>query len=75
MVRAKLLRPAAAAVENPTPGIVFVHGFQNNMETSDAYSIELARRGFVVLSIDAIGRGNSGIPGDLHEPDFDHTFG
>lgn len=28
-----------------------------------------------MLSIDAIGRGNSGIPNDQDEPDFDETFG
>ena len=38
--------------------------------------IELARHGFVVLNIDAIGRGNSGIPGrDPKAPGFDRTFG
>jgi len=74
-VRAKLLRPVEATSDNPMPGIVYIHGYQNNRETSDAYCIELARRGFVVLSIDAIGRGNSGIPGDPDAPDFDETYG
>jgi len=57
-VRAKLLRPADATQDNPMPGLVYIHGYQNNRETSDAYCIELARRGAVVLNIDAIGRGN-----------------
>ena len=35
----------------------------------------MARRGFVMLCIDAIGRGNSGIPNDLDDPDFDETYG
>ena len=74
-VRAKLLRPVEATESSPAPGIVYVHGYQNNRETSDAYAIELARRGFVVLSIDAIGRGNSGVPGDPDEADFDETYG
>jgi dienelactone hydrolase len=74
-VRAKLLRPVDATAEDPVPGIVYVHGYQNNRETSDAYAIELARRGFVVLSIDAIGRGNSGVPGDPDGADFDETYG
>jgi len=74
-IRAKLLRPLSAGQSNPAPGIVYIHGYQNNRETSDAYCIELARRGFVVLEIDAIGRGNSGIPGNLDDPDFDHTYG
>jgi pimeloyl-ACP methyl ester carboxylesterase len=75
LVRAKLLRPVSATQDNPAPGIVYIHGYQNNRETSDAYCIELARRGFVVLNIDAIGRGNSGIPNDPDAPDFDETYG
>jgi pimeloyl-ACP methyl ester carboxylesterase len=74
-VRAKLLRPVSATHDNRAPGIVYIHGYQNNRETSDAYCIELARRGFVVLNIDAIGRGNSGIPNDPDASDFDDTYG
>ncbi len=74
-VRAKLFRPVAATPDDPQPGIVYIHGYQNNRETNDAYCIELARRGFVVLNIDAIGRGNSGIPNDVDAADFDETYG
>lgn len=74
-VRAKLLRPVEATAQNSLPGAVYVHGYQNNRETSDAYCIEMARRGFVMLCIDAIGRGNSGVPGDPDNPDFDETYG
>ena len=74
-IRAKLLRPNGATPDNPMPGVVYIHGYQNNRETGDAYAIELARRGFVVLNIDAIGRGNSGVPGDPSEKDFDVTYG
>ncbi len=74
-IRAKLLRPVGATQSTPMPGIVYIHGYQNNRETSDAYCIELARRGLVVLEIDAIGRGNSGEPGDPKSPDFDKTYG
>lgn len=74
-VRAKLFRPSAASAENPLPGVVYIHGYQNNRETGDGYCIELARRGAVVLTIDAIGRGNSGEPGDPSAPDFDPTYG
>jgi pimeloyl-ACP methyl ester carboxylesterase len=74
-IRAKLFRPVRATQNDPVPGIVYIHGYQNNRETGDAYCIELARRGFVVLNIDAIGRGNSGIPNDVNDPDFDETYG
>ncbi|HEY9077744.1 MAG TPA: CocE/NonD family hydrolase [Anaerolineaceae bacterium] len=73
LVRAKLLRPSDSGAAYP--GVVYIHGYQNNRETSDAYCIELARRGFVVLEIDAIGRGNSGNPNDPKDPDFDGTYG
>jgi len=74
-VRAKLLAPEKATPENPVPGVVYIHGYQNNRETGDAYCIELAKRGFAVLNIDAIGRGNSGIPNNPTDPDFDASFG
>jgi dienelactone hydrolase len=74
-VRAKLLRPVEATEKNPMPGVVHIHGYQNNRETGDAYCIELARRGFVVLNIDAVGRGNSGLPNDPKDPTFDKTYG
>ena len=74
-IRAKLFRPVSVTSDNPSPGIVFVHGYQNNRESGDAYNIELAKRGFVVLGIDAIGRGNSDIPNDQEDPDFDDNFG
>lgn len=74
-VRAKLMRPVGATEKTPMPGAVHIHGYQNNRETGDAYCIELARRGFVILNIDAIGRGNSGMPNDPRDPDFDVTYG
>jgi dienelactone hydrolase len=75
LIRAKLFRPRMAVPKNPSPGIVYAHGYQNNRETSDAYCIELGRRGFVVLEIDAIGRGNSGLPNNPKDPGFDKTYG
>jgi hypothetical protein len=74
-IRAKLFQPRAVTEQAPGPGVVYIHGYQNNRETADPYAIELARRGIVVLSIDAIGRGNSGEPNDPDAPDFDPTYG
>lgn len=74
-LRAKLLRPVEATADNPLPGAVYVHGYQNNRETSDPYCIEMARRGAVMLCLDAVGRGNSGEPGDPDGADFDETYG
>lgn len=75
IVRAKLFRPRDASQDKGMPGVVFVHGYQSTRESSDPYCIELARRGFVVLNIDALGRGNSGLPGREQDPGFDDTYG
>jgi pimeloyl-ACP methyl ester carboxylesterase len=37
-----------------------MHGYQNDKNVQDPFSIELARRGFVVLAPDALGHGDSG---------------
>jgi hypothetical protein len=74
-VRAKLFVPVGADRNNPVPGMIYIHGYQNNRETGDAYSIETARRGIAVLNIDAIGRGHSGLPGEPDDPGFDPSYG
>ena len=38
-----------------------LHGYQNDHETSSAFAIELARRGFVCLSLDEYGHGSTEI--------------
>ena len=75
MVRGKLFRPEVVSEENPAPGVVYLHGYQNNRETSDPYGIELARRGFVVITLDTLGRGNSENQFSESDPDFDPTYG
>ncbi len=52
--------PANASAETPAPGIVAIHGYINSRETQDGFSIEFARRGFVVLAADQTGHGYSG---------------
>jgi dienelactone hydrolase len=74
-VRGKLFIPANASVDTPVPGVVYVHGYQNNRETSDPYCIELSRRGVAALCIDALGRGNSDNQFKEDEPGFDETYG
>ena len=55
----KLYVPAGADESNPAPGVLLLHGYQNDHETCAAYAIELARRGAVVLAIDEYGHGSS----------------
>jgi len=53
----KLYVPQTATAENPAPGVLLLHGYQNDHETCAAYAIELARRGAVVMSLDEYGHG------------------
>ena len=58
----KLYTPAGLKDGEKAPGVLLLHGYQNDHETNAAYAIELARRGAVVLSIDEYGHGAS-VPG------------
>jgi pimeloyl-ACP methyl ester carboxylesterase len=58
-IHATLQRPIYATSTNPLPGVVVIHGIMQSKEWLMAFGIELARRGFVVLTIDANGHGNS----------------
>ena len=53
----KLYKPLSATATTPAPAVLMLHGYQNDKETNDAYSIELSRRGIVVLSLDEYGHG------------------
>ena len=55
----KLYVPDTATPENPAPGVLLLHGYQNDHETCAAYAIELARRGVVVMALDEYGHGDS----------------
>lgn len=58
----KLYTPAGATAENKAPGVLLLHGYQNDHETSAGYGIELARRGVVVMCLDEFGHGYTDIP-------------
>lgn len=53
-----LFVPKDASKDNKKPGIVLTHGYLNNRELQLPNAMELARRGFVVLTIDREGHGN-----------------
>ena len=55
----KLYEPKTASAAAPAPGVLLLHGYQNDSETCAAYAIELARRGAVVLALDEYGHGYS----------------
>jgi len=68
----KLYVPDNATAENPAPGVLLLHGYQNDHETCAAYSIELARRGVVVMALDEYGHGGSSA-GLLNRGYVNHT--
>lgn len=59
LMSAYLFVPDTATPENPAPAVVTSHGYLNNKEMTDANYVELARRGFVVLTIDQPDHGDS----------------
>lgn len=55
--------PKTASVERPAPCAVIYHGRSNQGHSNDTWSMELARRGYVVLSPDLTGGGESSVQG------------
>jgi pimeloyl-ACP methyl ester carboxylesterase len=66
---ALLLVPNGASATDKRPAIVLAHGWWNNKEMQDSNYVELARRGYVVLSIDMYGHGSSSNMQEGHEMD------
>jgi hypothetical protein len=59
MMTYKILKPKNATESTPAPAIVAMHGGLSNKDTYAPVYVELARRGFVVLSFDAMGHGKT----------------
>lgn len=51
--------PKNATNETPAPAIINFHGNAGNARNHESWAVEFARRGFVVLSIDQFGSGDS----------------
>lgn len=58
-IMADLFKPKIATEENPVPMVVVCPGFERSKETMTSYSIELARRGIAVITIDPYNQGAS----------------
>ncbi|MBP3587958.1 MAG: hypothetical protein J6J51_02890, partial [Clostridia bacterium] len=67
----KIYVPDTATEASPAPGVLLLHGYQNDHETSAAYAIELARRGVVVMALDEYGHGSS-VPGMIRRGFVNH---
>ena len=50
-------KPNTATAETPAPAVITNHGGGNSIEAQGSYNMELARRGYVVVSWDASNSG------------------
>lgn len=65
LLSADLWIPANATADDPAPAVVTIEGWYNNKEMQDLYTVELARRGYVVLTLDMHGHGDTeALPSD-----------
>ena len=60
-ISAFLYRPKAATAENPAPVVMYAHGGSDMLEQGSSYAVELARRGYVVVTFDYTGAHNSDV--------------
>jgi hypothetical protein len=66
LVSALLYVPKGVTVENPAPAMLVIGGGDTNREAFQNWSLEFARRGFVVLDFDKYTEGYSeGLPFDM----------
>ncbi len=65
---ALLYKPEEADEDNPLPAVITSHGYLNNRELQAQNAVELARRGFIVLSVDRLGHGHSALPEGVDDP-------
>lgn len=62
IVAARLYRPVEATAATPVAGALLLHGYGDDEGMLTPYAIELVRRGYVVLAVDAPGHGRSAPP-------------
>lgn len=58
-VTGKLYRPLTATEDDPAPGVLLLHGMNNDKDTEGPAALELAKRGIVALALDEISHGDS----------------
>ncbi|MBN2156661.1 MAG: alpha/beta fold hydrolase [Candidatus Lokiarchaeota archaeon] len=58
-LRGKLYVPEGVDDTNPAPGVLAIHGYNNDKDVQRPHSIELSKRGIVVLAIDVLNHGDS----------------
>ena len=58
-ITGKLYKPADVNAANPAPGVLAIHGYNNDKDVQRPHSMEMAKRGIVVLAIDVLNHGDS----------------
>ena len=61
MLVGKLYRPKSATAATPAPAVLAIHGYNNDKDVQRPHSMELAKRGIVVLAIDSLFHGDSDV--------------
>ncbi len=65
-ITADLFKPGSASASNQVPLVVVCPGFERSKETMGGFSIELARRGIAVITIDPYNQGASSSTMERH---------
>lgn len=64
--------PKTATPENPAPGVLLTHGAASDYDMMTSLAIELSRRGYIALAIDAYGSGETDLNDAVAHPEWDH---
>lgn len=54
-----IYKPKSATADNPAPCVISLHGSYNGRESQNFVSLELAKRGFVAITMDCDGHGDA----------------
>jgi hypothetical protein len=73
-ISAYVYTPSTATAQHPAPGIAMWHGLNNQKDYMDNTALEMARRGFVVVSADMAGHGESNGPNSTNGCDGPDTL-
>lgn len=59
LLHGRLYIPSTATKDNPAPSVIFIQGNDGESEKYSMFSVEFARRGYVVFNVDLRGQGKS----------------
>lgn len=71
---ALVYRPKEALDASPAPGIIMFHDSAGNARNHESWTVEFARRGFVVVTVDLDGSGDALYTTTVKNQQADHWF-